>query len=107
MADMRGRWSWDVPGFEPPQPATTAAAAAPTAMPRAPPTAMVLRPSAGAPRAPPGDAVLVADRLEQLADSVQVRSSPASWVLIRWRRVLVACPGFARFVRGSRCELAS
>jgi len=75
MVDMRGRWSWDVPGFEPPQPATTAAAAAPTAMPRAPPTAMVLRPSAGAPRAPPGDAVLVADRLEQLADSVQVRVS--------------------------------
>ncbi|RLM55264.1 kinesin-like protein KCA2 [Panicum miliaceum] len=72
MADMRGRWSWDVPGFEPPQPATTAAAAAPTAMPRAPPTAMVLRPSAGAPRAPPGDAVLVADRLDQLADSVQM-----------------------------------
>ncbi|KAG2605505.1 kinesin-like protein KIN-14L [Panicum virgatum] len=72
MADMRGRWSWDVPGFEPPQPATPAAAAAPTAMPRAPPTAMVLRPSAGAPRAPPGDAVLVADRLEQLADSVQL-----------------------------------
>ncbi|PUZ61319.1 hypothetical protein GQ55_4G267100 [Panicum hallii var. hallii] len=71
MADMRGRWSWDVPGFEPPQPATTAAAA-PTAMPRAPPTAMVLRPSAGAPRAPPGDGVLVADRLDQLADSVQL-----------------------------------
>ncbi|PAN24811.1 hypothetical protein PAHAL_4G254200 [Panicum hallii] len=71
MADMRGRWSWDVPGFEPPQPATTAAAA-PTAMPRAPPTAMVLRPSSGAPRAPPGDGVLVADRLDQLADSVQL-----------------------------------
>ncbi|KAG2611814.1 hypothetical protein PVAP13_4KG212200 [Panicum virgatum] len=72
MAGTRGRWSWDVPGFEPPQPATSGAAAAPTAMPRAPPTAMVLRPSAGAPRAPPGDAVLVADRLEQLADSVQL-----------------------------------
>ncbi|RCV20696.1 hypothetical protein SETIT_4G077400v2 [Setaria italica] len=75
MADTRGRWSWDVPGFEPPQPATTAAAAAgasaPTAMPRAPPTAMVLRPSAGAPRAPAG-AVPVADRLDQLADSVQL-----------------------------------
>ncbi|RLN11888.1 kinesin-like protein KCA2 [Panicum miliaceum] len=71
MADTRGRWSWDVPGFEPPQPAT-AAAAAPTAMPRAPPTAMVLRPCAGAPRAPPGDAVLVTDRLDQLADSLQM-----------------------------------
>nr|CAB3470000.1 unnamed protein product [Digitaria exilis] len=69
MADMRGRWSWDVPGFEPPQPA--AAASAPTAMPRAPPTAMVPRPTAGAPRAPLG-AVPVADRLDQLADSVQL-----------------------------------
>ncbi|OEL26238.1 Kinesin-like protein KCA2 [Dichanthelium oligosanthes] len=69
MADTRGRWSWDVPGFEPPQPA--ASASAPTAMPRAPPTAMVLRPSAGAPRAPTG-AVPVADRLDQLADSVQL-----------------------------------
>nr|CAB3467479.1 unnamed protein product [Digitaria exilis] len=69
MADMRSRWSWDVPGFEPPQPA--AAASAPTAMPRAPPTAMVPRPTAGAPRAPAG-AVPVADRLDQLADSVQL-----------------------------------
>jgi len=71
MAGSRGSWSWDVSGFEPPQPATTAAAAsAPTAMPRAPPTAMVLRPSAGA------GAVPVADRLDQLADSVQVLVSP-------------------------------
>ncbi|CAN6178769.1 unnamed protein product [Urochloa humidicola] len=73
MADTRGRWSWDVPGFEPPQPTTTAAAtSAPTAMPRAPPTAMVIRPSAGAPRAPAGAALPVADRLDQLADSVQL-----------------------------------
>lgn len=73
MADARGRWSWDVPGFEPPQPATTTAAAVsvPTAMPRAPPTAMVFRPSAGAPRAAAG-AVSVAGRLDQLADSVQL-----------------------------------
>jgi type II secretory pathway component PulM len=71
MAGSRGSWSWDVSGFEPPQPATTtAAASAPTAMPRAPPTAMVLRPSAGA------GAVPVADRLDQLADSVQVLVSP-------------------------------
>ncbi|XP_066378915.1 kinesin-like protein KIN-14L isoform X4 [Miscanthus floridulus] len=61
MAGSRGSWSWDVSGFEPPQPAS-----APTAMPRAPPTAMVLRPSAGA------GAVPVADRLDQLADSVQL-----------------------------------
>ncbi|KAG0513452.1 hypothetical protein BDA96_10G103400 [Sorghum bicolor] len=67
MAGSRGSWSWDVSGFEPPQPATTTAlASAPTAMPRAPPTAMVLRPSAGA------GAVPVADRLDQLADSVQL-----------------------------------
>ncbi|CAN6202085.1 unnamed protein product [Urochloa humidicola] len=73
MADTRGRWSWDVPGFEPPQPTTTAAAtSAPTAMPRAPPTAMVIRPSAGAPRAPAGAVLPVADRLDQLADSVQL-----------------------------------
>jgi hypothetical protein len=72
MAGSRGSWSWDVSGFEPPQPVTTtaAAAAAPTAMPRAPPTAMVLCPSAGA------GAVPVADRLDQLADSVQVLVSP-------------------------------
>ncbi|WVZ81961.1 hypothetical protein U9M48_029284 [Paspalum notatum var. saurae] len=72
MANARGRWSWDVPGFEPPQPATTttttaAASSAPTAMPRAPPTAMVFRPSAGA-----AGVVPVAERLEQLADSVQL-----------------------------------
>ncbi|XP_062228350.1 kinesin-like protein KIN-14L isoform X2 [Phragmites australis] len=60
MTDTRGGWCWDVPGFEPP-----------TAMPRAPPTTMVLRPSAGAPRAAAG-AVPVADRLGQLADSVQL-----------------------------------
>ncbi|CAL5046787.1 unnamed protein product [Urochloa decumbens] len=73
MADTRGRWTWDVPGFEPPQPTTAAAAtSAPTAMPRAPPTAMVLRPSAGAPRAPAGAVLPVADRLDQLADSVQL-----------------------------------
>ncbi|KAK3128718.1 hypothetical protein QOZ80_6BG0465540 [Eleusine coracana subsp. coracana] len=71
MADSRGRWSWDVPGFEPPA-APASAAAPPTAMPRAPPTAMVLRPTAGAPRAASGGAVPVADRLEQLADSVQL-----------------------------------
>ncbi|GJN00324.1 hypothetical protein PR202_ga17748 [Eleusine coracana subsp. coracana] len=71
MSDSRGRWSWDVPGFEPPA-AAPSAAAPPTAMPRAPPTAMVLRPTAGAPRAASGGAVPVADRLEQLADSVQV-----------------------------------
>ncbi|XP_066368987.1 kinesin-like protein KIN-14L isoform X1 [Miscanthus floridulus] len=65
MAGSRGSWSWDVSGFEPPQPTTTTASA-PTAMPRAPPTAMVLRPSAGA------GAVPVADRLDQLADSVQL-----------------------------------
>lgn len=63
MADTRGRWAWDVPGFEPPQPP-------PTAMPRAPPTAMVLRPPEGPPRA--AGAMPVADRLDQLADSVQV-----------------------------------
>ncbi|CAL5037517.1 unnamed protein product [Urochloa decumbens] len=73
MADTRGRWTWDVPGFEPPQPTTSlAATSAPTAMPRAPPTAMVLRPSAGAPRAPAGAVLPVADRLDQLADSVQL-----------------------------------
>ncbi|CAL5051838.1 unnamed protein product [Urochloa decumbens] len=73
MADTRGRWTWDVPGFEPPQPTTTAAAtSAPTAMPRAPPTAMVLRPSAEAPRAPAGAVLPVADRLDRLADSVQL-----------------------------------
>jgi hypothetical protein len=75
MADARGGWSWDVPSFQPlPQPAAAAAAAMPlappTAMPRAPPTAMVGRSSEGPPR------VLgfmpVADRLDQLADSVQV-----------------------------------
>ncbi|XP_062233292.1 kinesin-like protein KIN-14L [Phragmites australis] len=64
MAGTRDRWSWDVPGFEPP-------AATPTAMPRAPPTAMVPRPSPGAPRAAAG-AVPIADRLDQLADSVQL-----------------------------------
>lgn len=58
-------------GFEPPQPATTQAASAPTAMPRAPPTAMMPRPSAGAPRASAG-AVPVADQLDQLVDSVQL-----------------------------------
>lgn len=26
MADTRGRWAWDVPGFEPPQPVVGAAA---------------------------------------------------------------------------------
>ncbi|TVU12064.1 hypothetical protein EJB05_45688, partial [Eragrostis curvula] len=71
MADSRGRWSWDVPGFEPPA-AAASAAPPPTAMPRAPPTAMVLRPAAGAPRAAASSAVPVADRLEQLADSVQL-----------------------------------
>jgi hypothetical protein len=65
MADSRGRWSWDVPGFEPPT-------AAPTAMPRAPPTAMVLRPAAGPPHVATGGAVPLSDRLENLADSVQV-----------------------------------
>ena len=79
MANARGRWSWDVPGFEPPQPATTttttaAASSAPTAMPRAPPTAMVFRPSAGA-----AGVVPVAERLEQLADSVQVLVSPLAF----------------------------
>jgi hypothetical protein len=71
MADTRGRWAWDVPGFEPPQPVVGAAAgmplAPPTAMPRAPPTAMVAR-AAGA----DGAVVPVADRLDQLADSVQL-----------------------------------
>ncbi|AQL01081.1 Kinesin-like protein KCA2 [Zea mays] len=71
MADSRRTWSWDVSGFEPPQPATTQAASAPTAMPRAPPTAMMPRPSAGAPRASAG-AVPVADQLDQLVDSVQI-----------------------------------
>ncbi|AQL01088.1 Kinesin-like protein KCA2 [Zea mays] len=71
MADSRRTWSWDVSGFEPPQPATTQAASAPTAMPRAPPTAMMPRPSAGAPRASAG-AVPVADQLDQLVDSVQL-----------------------------------
>ncbi|CAD6337227.1 unnamed protein product [Miscanthus lutarioriparius] len=75
MAGSRGSWSWDVSGFEPPQPATTTASA-PTAMPRAPPTAMVLRPSAGA------GAVPVADRLDQLADSVQVLVSPLEFCLL-------------------------
>jgi hypothetical protein len=91
MADSHGRWSWDVPGFEPP----AAAGAPPTAMPRAPPTAMVLRPTAGAPRVATGGVVPVSDRLEQLADSVQVlfslwaldlvfdgacRASVSSWI---------------------------
>ncbi len=81
MADTRGRWAWDVPGFEPPQPVVGAAAgmplAPPTAMPRAPPTAMVAR-AAGA----DGAVVPVADRLDQLADSVQVcaRFAPAVWM---------------------------
>ncbi|KAM0895149.1 hypothetical protein ACQ4PT_024021 [Festuca glaucescens] len=74
MADARGGWSWDVPSFQPPQPVPAAAAAMPleppTAMPRAPPTAMVGRSSEGPPR------VLgfmpVADRLDQLADSVHL-----------------------------------
>ncbi|KAG8076865.1 hypothetical protein GUJ93_ZPchr0006g40720 [Zizania palustris] len=74
MADTRGRWAWDVPGFEPPQPVAGAAIAmpldTPTTMPRAPPTAMVFRPSDGPPRA--SGAVPVADRLDQLADSVQL-----------------------------------
>ncbi|XP_051204272.1 kinesin-like protein KIN-14L [Lolium perenne] len=71
MADARGGWSWDVPSFQPPQP-QPAPLAPPTAMPRAPPTAMAGRSSSegGPPR------VLgfmpVADRLDQLADSVQL-----------------------------------
>uniref|UniRef100_A0A0D9WNA5 Kinesin motor domain-containing protein n=1 Tax=Leersia perrieri TaxID=77586 RepID=A0A0D9WNA5_9ORYZ len=75
MADTRGRWAWDVPGFEPPpQPAAAGMPLAPpTAMPRAPPTAMVLRSSDGPPRAgAAGAAVPVAERLDQLADSVQL-----------------------------------
>ncbi|KAL6861256.1 hypothetical protein ACP4OV_016956 [Aristida adscensionis] len=81
MADTRGRWSWDVPGFEaPPQAAGAEPAAAvvpplapPTAIPRAPPTAMVTRPSAGARGAAvAADVVPISDRLEQLADSVQL-----------------------------------
>lgn len=85
MTDTRGGWSWDVPGFEPP-----------TAMPRAPPTTMVLRPSAWAPRAAAG-AVPVADRLDQLADSVQVLV--LLWSLDLVTVVLVVCLGLARFVR--------
>lgn len=73
MADTRGGWSWDVPGFQPAASASASAAAMPpppTAMPRAPPTAMVARSSEGPPRA--AGAMPVADRLDQLADSVQL-----------------------------------
>jgi hypothetical protein len=63
--------------------------------PRPPPTAMVLRPTAGAPRVATGGVVPVSDRLEQLADRVQVlfslwaldlvfgdacRASGSSWI---------------------------
>uniref|UniRef100_A0ACD5VCL2 Uncharacterized protein n=1 Tax=Avena sativa TaxID=4498 RepID=A0ACD5VCL2_AVESA len=71
MADARGSWSWDVPSFQPPQQAAAAMPlASPAAMPRAPPTAMVARSSEGPPRA--AGAMPVADRLDQLADSVQL-----------------------------------
>ncbi|KAM3209107.1 hypothetical protein ACQJBY_063662 [Aegilops geniculata] len=70
MADARGGWSWDLPGFQPRTPAAGTPLATPTAMPRAPPTAMVARSSEGAPRA--SGAMPVADRLDQLADSVQL-----------------------------------
>ncbi|KAK1604988.1 hypothetical protein QYE76_028661 [Lolium multiflorum] len=70
MADARGGWSWDVPSFQPPQP-QPAPLAPPTAMPRAPPTAMAGRSSEGGPPRVLGF-MPVADRLDQLADSVQL-----------------------------------
>jgi hypothetical protein len=43
MSETHCRWSWDVPGFD----SSPVDAAPPTAMPRALPTAMMLRPNAG------------------------------------------------------------
>jgi hypothetical protein len=66
---------------------------------------MVLRPSAGAPRAPAG-AVPVADRLDQLADSVQVLSRlSATWVLISCWWMLMLCLVLADLFPGTSCEL--
>ncbi|CAM0913786.1 unnamed protein product [Alopecurus aequalis] len=69
MADARGGWSWEVPSFQPP-PAPATPLAPPTVMPRAPPTAMAGRSSEGPPLAL--GFMPVADRLDQLADSVQL-----------------------------------